>query len=224
MITLAVDTSAGDCAACICDSSERGELGRSVEHIGRGHAERLFPVIARAMNDAKVSYGDLERLGVCIGPGSFTGLRVGVSAMRGLSLALGIPLAGVSVFEALVFSARPGSPVLAVLDARRGEVYTQLFDGAGHPVGEAAAMLPSEAAQLAAEAGAMLLGSGAPLVIAEKGTLGVLSAEASADIGAIARLTAGASQPDAAPRPLYLRAADAKPQTGFAVSRQEAHP
>lgn len=224
MITLAVDTSAGDCAACVYDSSGRGEIGRSVERIGRGHAERLFPVIAHALQEAGVVYSDLQRLGVCIGPGSFTGLRVGVSAMRGLSLALGIPLVGVTAFDALMVRAQPGKPALVALDARRGEVYAQLFDAKHRPAGDPAAMPPEAAADIAVEAGALLLGSGAALVAGAQDAPGPSPVVSTVDIGAVAELAAEMENPADSPKPLYLRAADAKPQAGFAVSRREIRP
>ena len=220
MITLAIDTSARLCAACVYDAAHSAVLGQSVEDIGRGHAERLFPVIDQALHAASRTYDDIERLGVCIGPGSFTGVRVGVSAMRGLALALSRPVVGITAFEALAMNAPRGRPVLIVQDARRGEVYAQLFDGKGAEAAAPAAMSFAAAAGLARQHRAVLLGSGAPLVAAEDAELEVTDGEALADIVCIARCAAVKEPSQAAPKPLYLRGADAKPQTGFALPRR----
>ena len=226
MITLAVDTSAHLCAACIYDESNGTVLGRAVEDIGRGHAERLFPVIDVALHEADCSYDDLDRLAVCVGPGSFTGVRVGVSAMRGLALALSRPVVGVTVFEALIAENPQGNPVLIVLDARRNEVYAQLFGRAGDAQNSAAALSYEAAADLATSAGAFLLGSGAPLVLSPNhgGHPGVLGTQTTADIASFAKVAAAKAIADRAPGPLYLRTADAKPQAGFALPREEKAP
>ncbi|MDA4846309.1 tRNA (adenosine(37)-N6)-threonylcarbamoyltransferase complex dimerization subunit type 1 TsaB [Hoeflea poritis] len=222
MITLAIDTSARLCAACVYDAAHEAVLGQAIEDIGRGHAERLFPVIDQALGAASTAYDDIGRLGVCIGPGSFTGVRVGVSAMRGLALALSRPVVGISVFEAQIPDVPRGRPVLIVQDARRGEVYAQLFDGKGAAVSAPAAMPCEAAADLARKHGAFLLGSGARLVAkaGEGAALEVADHDAKADIVRIARCAAEKQPSEDAPKPLYLRGADAKPQTGFALPRQ----
>src|SRR5690242_6358756 len=101
MILLAIDTAANLCAASVHDSAADRELGREVLDIGKGHAERLMGVIGSALGQAGVGYRDLERIGVAVGPGSFTGVRVGVAASRGLALALGIAAVGVDTLEAI---------------------------------------------------------------------------------------------------------------------------
>ncbi|MEX3011242.1 tRNA (adenosine(37)-N6)-threonylcarbamoyltransferase complex dimerization subunit type 1 TsaB [Hoeflea sp. TYP-13] len=228
MITLAIDTAAHLCAACIYDSVSDEILGKAVEDIGRGHAERLFPVIELAMDEAGLTFDAVQRLGVCIGPGSFTGVRVGVAAMRGLSLALSVPLAGVTVFEGLALSAPKKRPLLILLDARRGEVYAQLFDRDGIASGPPAAIAVDAARKLAHESKALLMGSGAPLVCSvneEGGSMAVIRGDAAtADIEAIARLAAAQEPQHEQPKPLYLRSADAKPQVGFAVPRRDTAP
>lgn len=226
MITLAIDTTAHLCAACIYDSNDDRVLGLVVDDIGRGHAEHLFPVIGRAMDMAGMTYQEIERLGVCVGPGSFTGLRVGVSAMRGLSLALSVPLVGITVFEALAETASKHEPLLVVLDARRGEIYTQLFDTQGHPAGPPAALSVEAALALAVDSHAALTGSGAPILVDlaadANGTPAVQDDAAAADVAVIARLSARREPDDNPSRPLYLRSPDAKPQTGFALTRRAA--
>ncbi|WP_136657575.1 tRNA (adenosine(37)-N6)-threonylcarbamoyltransferase complex dimerization subunit type 1 TsaB [Nitratireductor sp. XY-223] len=226
MITLAIDTSARLCAACVYDAANSAVLGRAVEDIGRGHAERLFPVIGAALHEAGVSYRDLRRLGVSVGPGSFTGVRVGVSAMRGLALALSCPIVGITAFEALILDVPKGRPVLIIQDARRGEVFVQLFDDEGRAANAPAALSFEAAAALAQSAGAGLYGSGAPLVAdtANGADLEILGDVAAADIASYARCAASKPPAGEAPKPLYLRAADAKPQAGFALPRKVPAP
>lgn len=226
MITLAVDTAAHLCAACVYDGDRDKVLASVTEDIGRGHAERLFAVIGKALEQAALDYGHLQRLGVCIGPGSFTGVRVGVAAMRGLSLALSIPAVGITLFEALAETAPKGTSLMVLLDARRGEVYAQLYDGLCNPDGPPAVLSVADAAHLARQSGAALTGSGARLLFEADDPLTetIIGDASTADIDMIARLAARAPAPDTPPRPLYLRSADAKPQSGFAVARQGAEP
>lgn len=224
MRILAVDTAAHLCAACIYDSTRGAVLGRTVEDIGRGHAERLFAVIEQTLHQASMTYGDLNRLGVCVGPGSFTGVRVGVSAMRGLSLALSLPVVGVTLFDALALTARRGEPVLVVLDARRGEVYAQAYDAHGLASGPPAVLSLETARQVVRQSGATVTGSGAPVLFAGDASVKIADVGATADIETIARLAADAHAPLDRPKPLYLRSADAKPQSGFAVERRAGHP
>ncbi|MEM9107960.1 MAG: tRNA (adenosine(37)-N6)-threonylcarbamoyltransferase complex dimerization subunit type 1 TsaB [Pseudomonadota bacterium] len=219
MRTLAVDTAAHLCAACIYDSTQGRVASRAVEDIGRGHAERLFAVIDRALDEASLTFGDLDRLGVCIGPGSFTGVRVGVSAMRGLSLALSIPVVGVSQFDALAKDAQTGEPLLVVLDARRGEVYAQAFDKDGEAEGAPAVLSVEAACASVQRSGAILVGSGAPLLTAAGARSTIGSDASTSDIATIAQIAARADLPTEKPKPMYLRSADAKPQSGFAVER-----
>src|SRR5690606_8172147 len=124
MKLLAIDTAANLCAACVYDT-QAGERGRAVLDLGKGHAEHLMAVIEEALTAAGCAYTDLEAVAVSVGPGSFTGVRVGVSAARGLALALGIPAVGVSTLEALAAEARGDAPraVLARVEAGRGQAY-----------------------------------------------------------------------------------------------------
>ena len=139
MIVLALDTAGVDCAAAVYDSGTGSVLGEVTETIGRGHAELLMAVIDRALAKAGVALQSVDRIAVSIGPGSFTGIRVGVAAARGFSLSLGIPAVGVTTLEVLAAAhrqANPERPVLAAMDAKRGEVYLQRFDGDRHALGE----------------------------------------------------------------------------------------
>ncbi len=223
MKLLAVDTTAHLCAACIYDSQLRRVAGRAIEDIGRGHAERLIAVIEKALELSDLDYESVDRLCVCVGPGSFTGIRVGVAAMRGMALSLDIPLIGVTALEALAADVESERAVLAVLDARRGEVYAQLFVSGNEPP-EARAMPPEEAMALAIENRAVLAGSGAEIIAGRPGFdmsgLTIAQTSSTPDIETIARLGARRAPDATPPGPLYLRSPDAKPQQGFAVARR----
>ncbi|MBC2771504.1 tRNA (adenosine(37)-N6)-threonylcarbamoyltransferase complex dimerization subunit type 1 TsaB [Rhizobium sp. AQ_MP] len=214
MIVLAIDTAGVGCAAAVFDSDADKMLGLVSETIGRGHAERLMAMIDEALAQAKLSLADVDRIGVTVGPGSFTGIRVGVAAARGLALALGVDCVGVSTLEVLACTApETGKPVLSAINAHRNEVYAQSYE-AGVPQGEPLLLELEDYLARAAIPGTVLVGSAAALVRDRE-------AETVPDhypIEIVARIAAMAKA-QGKPKPLYLRGPDAKPQTGFAVSR-----
>lgn len=214
MIVLAIDTAGVDCAAAVFDSDAGTILGRVSETIGRGHAERLMAMIDEALAEAGLALGDIERIGVTVGPGSFTGIRVGVAAARGLALALGVECVGVSTLEVLAqtMSTTDGL-ILAAINAHRDQVYAQSFVD-GVPQDEPLLLELDDYLACAAASGTVLVGSASALV-ADR------NAETGPDhypIEIVARISAVAKA-QGKPKPLYLRGPDAKPQTGFAVSR-----
>ncbi|MCP4385510.1 MAG: tRNA (adenosine(37)-N6)-threonylcarbamoyltransferase complex dimerization subunit type 1 TsaB [Hyphomicrobiales bacterium] len=213
MHLLAIDTTCERCSVGL-DRTGAPPILLS-ETIGRGHAEKLLPMVADVMGAAPLSFGELGRIAVTTGPGSFTGLRVGIAAARGLALVLGCSLVGVGTLDALAERARiltGPRPVLATLAARRAEVYYQLFDRLGVPmtdprIGPATDVVPLVTADT------VVAGSGAASVIAEAGaTSPVAHADTAPEIGAVMRLARTAPVPPEAPAPLYLRPPDAKPQ------------
>lgn len=218
MIVLALDTAGVDCAAAIYDSEAGKVLAEVCETIGKGHAERLMAMIDEALAASGLVLADLDRVAVTIGPGSFTGIRVGVAAARGLALALGIEAVGVTtlaVLAAVQREAGESRPVLVAMDAKRGEVYAQAFAPDGSELSEPAELAIADAQALPARYAAVATGSGAPLVNgAEEG-----AGPDHFSIAQVARLGADLQPGAAKPKPLYLRAPDAKPQTGFALSR-----
>jgi tRNA threonylcarbamoyl adenosine modification protein YeaZ len=225
MILLAIDTAAGLCAACIRNSENGVELGREVLAIGKGHAERLIGVIESALGQAGLAYADLDRIGVAVGPGSFTGVRVGVATARGLALALGVPAVGVNTLEALAAEAHanfPDNPILAAIDGRRGDLYCAIYAPDGAVLSEPAAISVADAVSLARRHDAAIAGNGADAILAAAGNHPPLDTglhKATADIGFYARLAAGKEATNEKPKPLYLRGADARPQSGFALAR-----
>lgn len=224
MNLLAVDTAANLCAVAVCDAATGRILADASEDIGRGHAERLMPMIDAVLRQAATPISAIGKIAVAVGPGSFTGIRVGVATARGLALALGVPAVGVSTLEILAADARkafPGREVLAAVDARRGEIYAQRFDAAGLALDEPRmTTLEALADELRRARLPLVAGSAAPLLAAACGEdeIEIASAHATAPVAVLAGIGA-AREAGAPPAPLYLRAPDAKPQAGFAVAR-----
>lgn len=227
MILLTLDTVANLCAANLWDADAGRELSRCVRDPGKGHAEMLMSVIDEALAAAGRAYADLGGIAVAVGPGSFTGIRVGVSAARGLALALSIPSTGISTLDALAQEARtafPGRPVLVALDARRDEIYVATCGADdAHLAAPRIVRLP-DAIELTRQAGAPVLAGNAAAMIAQAagGGLDIATQAATADIATYARLAVRQGFSGGKPRPLYLRGADAKPQEGFALPRRDA--
>lgn len=170
-----------------------------VEDMPQGQAERIFPAIEELLARNGVTYAALGRIAVTTGPGSFTGLRIGLSAARGLGLALEIPVIGVPSLLALSLGSDT-VPTAVLLDARRGEAYVQLFSGPASPEGPAR-LLPMDDARSSIPAGANVLTN--PFI----------------DVLALARFAAGADPAAFPPDAAYIRSADAKPQEKFRVAR-----
>ncbi|CAN5155706.1 tRNA (adenosine(37)-N6)-threonylcarbamoyltransferase complex dimerization subunit type 1 TsaB [soil metagenome] len=205
-VILAIDTCLAACSIAVLD----GDAVRAAcsEPMTRGHQERIAVLAREVAAEAGVKFAELNRIAVTVGPGSFTGLRVGLSFAKGLATALSIPCVGINSLEALAASAGARGFVAGVLDAKMGQVYLQVFDGGkalmapdALEIGVAAARL----AELYSGGPATLIGSGAPLIADVLPEATVLT-PAYADPVAIARLAAARPAPAHSPRPLYLRA------------------
>ena len=204
MRVLAIDTALGLCSAAVV-GDERVLASRS-EAMLQGHQERLAPLVAEVMAQGDVAFETLDRIAVTVGPGSFTGLRVGLSFAKGLGLALDVPVLGFDSLMAIAGSAPHQGPGLVLIDARRGQVYARRFQD-GQPLG------PSEALTLeavaAGETPAWIAGPGVGLV-REFYPDAAVDDRAACDPVALARL-AQTADPDRHPAaPVYLRAPDAK--------------
>jgi tRNA threonylcarbamoyladenosine biosynthesis protein TsaB len=189
-LILAFDTSAAHCAAALLSGDT--VLASRSEEMSRGQAERILPLCEELLAQNNLGWADLAAIGVGIGPGNFTGIRISVAAARGLALGLGVPAIGVSTLAAQALDA--ARPVISVVDARRGAVFCQRFDDSG------ATSAPEMSTQEAVDA------ADTPWV--DRCTLPLPEA--------IARLAAAqyATRPQdgfARPAPLYIRAADAAP-------------
>lgn len=225
MILLAIDTASTLCAACVYDAATKRELGRSVEDIGKGHAERLMDVIAAALSASGKTYSDLGAIAVSIGPGSFTGIRVGVAAARGLALALKVPAHGVTTLSAIAEEARntwPGRRIVASIDAKRDEIYVEEHSPDGVIVRGPVIVAVTDAPALLDGERPVLAGSGASVIAAgaDSSRFDLAGGGATADIVVYARLAAAGRMFNSPPKPLYLRGPDARPQDGFALPRK----
>ncbi len=211
-----------DCATTACSVAvwRDGEVvARRLRPGRRGHAEVLMPMVQDVMAEAGLGYDGLDAIAATVGPGTFTGLRIGLAAARGLALAAGLPLVGVTTLEAIAHgvpeSARACRAVLVALDARRGQVYAQAFGPDLAPRGEPAALAPGAAAALVDDADKVLLaGDGVDLVRPHLvGDIAVAPGDGLPDAAVVAALAARrAAVPASRVAPLYLRAPDARPR------------
>jgi len=179
------------------------------------------------MDLAEVEFAELDRIAVTTGPGSFTGLRVGISAARGIALAANKPAIGLSTlagFATPLIAEDDSSTVVAAIDARHDHVYLQIFGTGGRTIVPPRIAPLREAVRAAMSSPARIVGSAANLVAAAwpKSAAPPLQVEqqGAPDIGWIARLGAAATEGHGPPKPLYLRAPDAQPQDAARLPRR----
>ena len=218
MKILAVDTALGACSVALLEGEQ--VLAHIFEPMDRGHAERLAPMVDEAMRAAGMEFSALTRLAVTVGPGTFTGQRVGLAFMRGLRLALKIPLAGTTTLDVMAMAAAAETGLTkaaAIHDARRSEAYLLLKDAAEvllQPV-----VLPFDEAVLRIRAfgPCALAGTGAAAAFETLGPSVKLSSVRQPDALWVARQARMMPEPNTVPGPLYLRAPDAKLPGGKAL-------
>jgi tRNA threonylcarbamoyladenosine biosynthesis protein TsaB len=219
MLILAIDTALDACAAAVLDTDVGRLIARESLPMKRGHAEALMPLIARVVKEAGISFAALDRIAVTTGPGSFTGLRVGLSAARGIALAAGKPVVGLTTltaYAAAVVSESGQHPIISAIDARHDHVYFQVVSGnAGSLIRPRVA--PVEEALEASRFGAPLLVGNAANILARRWPASALppvqiNPQPAPDIAWVAWLGAAVEPNNAPARPYYLRAPDAKPQ------------
>lgn len=219
MNILAIDTALTSVSVCILDGSTALPLVVHSQHMLRGQAEAVIPMIEKTVGALPDRFSSISRIAVTVGPGSFTGIRVGISAARGLALVRRLPLVGVSTLAAFAapFMAGQGNDVIAAsVDARHGQVYIQAFAPGGQMIIAPRAMPVREAIRALGSGPVRFVGSGAPIMAIEAWSMG-LRAEAvpdtvTPDITYIARLGLLADPARSPARPLYLRPVDATPQ------------
>jgi tRNA threonylcarbamoyladenosine biosynthesis protein TsaB len=215
MNVLAFDTTLNSCSAAAALSgvvaAARGEARV------RGHAERIVPMIREVMREADIVAADLDLIAVTIGPGTFTGVRIGLAAARAFALPQQTPVLGIGTLEAIASDVDANGPVLVAVDARRGQIYCQLFAAGARPVNDAQALTPERAALLGREVfpqGGHIAGSGVDLLrplladwlaieMSDDESLAVTMTRMAAERSDLA----SAGKP---PSPLYLRAPDAR--------------
>jgi tRNA threonylcarbamoyladenosine biosynthesis protein TsaB len=217
MLILAIDTALDACAAGVLDTDAGKLIAQESQAMKRGHAEALMPLIARVIEQSGVAFASLDRIAVTTGPGSFTGLRVGLSAARGIALAANKPVVGLTTltaYAAPVVSQNSEQPVISAIDARHDQVYFQVVSGNGSSlIGPRVA--PIEEALGASRFGAPHLVGNAASILADRWPAHApppvkVDALAAPDIAWVAWLGAAVSPNTAPARPFYLRAPDAK--------------
>ena len=227
MRVLAIDCALDACSAAVLDGDSGNIVASQTRIMTRGHAEALMPLIARVMDEAEVEFKELDRIAVTVGPGSFTGLRVGISAARGIALAAAKPAIGLTTLAGLAaphIAEDDTTPVVAAIDARHDHVYMQVFGPGGRtllapriaPLREAVRAAISGPARIVGSAAGMVArswprGAPPPALVDQRGA---------PDIGWIARLGAAAADAEGPPKPLYLRAPDAQPQGAARLPRR----
>jgi len=226
MRVLAIDTALEACSAAVLDSGRGVIVARESLPMARGQAEALMPLVARVMERAHTTFAALGRIAVTVGPGSFTGLRVGLAAARGLALAAGKPAVGLSTLAAFAaphIAADDTASVVAALDARHDHVYLQVFGPGGRTVIHPRIAPLSEAVSAAAGAN-VIAGTAAKLIAAawpeSDAPPEIIDLRAAPDIDWVARLGATAPEGQGSPKPLYLRAPDAQPQNAASLPRR----
>ncbi len=201
---LVVDTTGRWCAAALRLSDGRVFLRHEV--MARGQAERLAPLVGELLTEAGLTPGEIARIGVATGPGSFAGTRAGTAFARGLALATGAMAVGVSSLAAVAHQADPDRirTVAAIHDARRDEVVIQLFTN-GEAVSDVMRLTVADAPAFLADYGDVVLtGSGAALLGADPA--GFVD---EAPLAALLALTGRAGEDAPLPSPLYARPPDA---------------
>lgn len=210
MKILAVDTALGACSVALLDDDR--VLAHRFTLMERGHAEALAPMVEDALKQAGGALAELDRLGVTVGPGAFTGQRIGLAFMRGLRLALERPLIGVTTLAAMAEAAKAetGLPrAIAINDAKRDEVYIELESSRAPSVLGFAEAIAALAEQPGVEPIA-LAGTAASRACEALSNRFRLASIRQPDALWVARLALKAEPSEMAPRPLYLRAPDAK--------------
>ena len=227
MRVLAIDTALEACSAAVLDTEHAGVVARESLPMQRGHAEALMPLIARVLDRAQLNFAELDRIAVTTGPGSFTGLRVGISAARGIALASGKPAVGLSTLAAYAapfIAADDTLPVVAAIDARHDHVYLQVFGPGGRTIVTPRLVSIADARRMALTGGPRIVGTAANIMAANwpggERPPAAVDQRAAPDIDWVARLGAAAVETGLPPKPLYLRAADAQPQGAAQLARR----
>jgi tRNA threonylcarbamoyladenosine biosynthesis protein TsaB len=219
MKVLALDAATGACSAAVWADGRL--IGHRFAVMTRGQAETLMPMVESVLREAGVGFADIDRFGVTVGPGAFTGLRIGLATARGMALSAGRPLIGITTFEAVAHGVpeeeRAGRSVVVAVESRRADLYIQCFDPALAPLGPPiaivpeAVVLPPGPALIAGDAAARLhpdLPYPNPTGHAD---LRFAAGPGFPDAATVARLVAARiPEPNAGPpAPLYLRPPDA---------------
>lgn len=215
---LALESAAGACSAALW--RDGAVQAHEFAEMARGHAEHLMPMARAVVAAAGATFTDLDGIAVTVGPGTYTGLRIGLAAAKGLGLATGRPVLGVSSLAA-VADAAGDHPVIAVaLETKRADIYFQIFERDLTPRTPAASASPAEAAAIlgamADVADVCLVGAAAPRVVAEAPSLRANRNVRFPDAAVVAAMIATGRATPLPPDPVYLRPPDVTPPRAIA--------
>ncbi|MDP1702954.1 MAG: tRNA (adenosine(37)-N6)-threonylcarbamoyltransferase complex dimerization subunit type 1 TsaB [Aestuariivirga sp.] len=215
MLILALDTSMAACSACVYDAGSGIVLSSRQVFMDRGQAEALAPMVGEAMGLAGVAFKDLARIAVTTGPGTFTGVRIGLAMARGLGVALNIPITGINSLAAIACNETAGDlPIVVAVDARANEIYFAAFDQIGHEITAPAIVTLADAHTSMPNHPVRMLGTAADLLLSKLGDQKHVRSDAG-DLPIaknFVKLAASIPTSNVPPEPLYLRPPDVKPQ------------
>ena len=227
MRVLAIDTALEACAAAVLNIENGTVTSQSLPML-RGHAEALLPLIDRVMKEAGTTFAALDRIAVTTGPGSFTGLRVGIAAARGIALSTGKLAIGVTTLEAYaapLIHNDEKTAVAVAIDARHQHVYLQVFGPGGRTQSAPRIDSVANAVQAGIASGPIrIVGTGANMLAmawpSREAPPALVDDRRAPDIAWVARLAVAPERDTSRPRPLYLRAPDAQPQDAARLPRR----
>ena len=229
MHILAIDTSCGAASVAVVEGGQARPLAVISRPMARGHAEALPLMVEEAMRGVEGGFPSLARIAVAVGPGSFTGIRVGLAMARAMGVALAIPVVGVSTlaaFAAPLLSEPRSGIIAATIDARYGSVYFQLFESSGRPLGPPRCDTLRECVRAIGAGPAWFAGAAAALVAGEAQRAGLPydldAAQVAPDIVALARMGLAVDPAKSPARPVYVKPPDARPSVAEPIARAPA--
>ncbi len=219
MKILALDTATSSCSVALWADGVKACRATVME---RGHAEALMPMVIEVLAEAGVAFADVDLVAVTTGPGSFTGLRIGLAAARGMALAASLPCFGVTTLEAVAESIdhrrHADKMVLAALDSKRGDIFAQVFGAVDHPLEQPAAVSADDLPRIISAGPVVVVGSAADTavrVLTDAGIQAVAATPAVPVATAVAAIAARRWPNDEElsrpPAPMYLRPPDTGP-------------
>ena len=211
---LAFDTTTSSCSIAILQNDSI--LGQVQGIADRGHAEALLPLIEQVLFEAKLRYQDLDLLAVTVGPGAFTGIRIGLATARSLALATKLPLIGITNFDALVGAIHKskiaGHNVIVILETKRSDFYVCIYDDNLHVLTEPKVINGTELETLLPKGRILAVGDGVdralPFIKSGVADITMPNSETHVDPVIVAKLAAdifAGGVPDEKPVPFYLK-------------------